>query len=111
MMKGIKVMKQKAGNTLYIRLDFKIGDEWESEQEAMESLEYLQKLTKERYLKAGLLGDLEAQIFDGALVIFEAKSYEEAEELVKNDPIIKKGFYRYELYKWNIQLVSGEEGE
>lgn len=104
-------MKLKEGSILYARLDFKIGEEWETEKEAMESMEYLQNLAKDRYLEAGLLGDLEAQKFEGALVIFEASSYEEAEELTNNDPIIKKGFYRYELYKWNIGLVSDKVGK
>ena len=97
-------MKLKEGNVLYVRTDYKIGEEQETEQDGMDSFNYLQAVAKERYLVAGVFGDMELGIIDGAMVLFEAKDLEEAKKISDEDPIISRGFYRYELRKWNIML-------
>ena len=98
-------MELKEGMALYVRLDFKIGEEMETEQDGMDTFNYLQSVAKERYLVAGILGDMEAGVFEGAMVLFEAKDMEEAKAIADADPIISRGFYRYELYKWNIMMA------
>ena len=99
-------MGLKEGTTLYVRADYKIEGKDETEQEAMECFEYLQNLSKERYLVTGLFGDMEMGCVDGAMVIFEAKDMEEAKRISDADPIISGGFYRYELRQWNVMLTS-----
>jgi YCII-related domain. len=99
-------MKLKEGNELYVRIDYKAGEKEETEQDALDSMAYSQKISKERYLLAGLFGEMETGKIDGAMLIFEAKDFEEAEKIAYNDPIIERGFYRCELHKWNIVLSS-----
>jgi len=101
-------MKLKEGSVLYVRLDYKIEGKQESEQDGMDCYMYLQNIAKERYLVAGMFGDMELMQMDGAMMIFEAKDMEEAKEITNNDPIISRGFYCYELYKWNVSLVPAE---
>lgn len=104
-------MNLKEGSTLYVRIDFKIGNEEETEQDAQECMEYLQHIAKERYLIAGLLGNMEMGSMDGAMLLFEAKDLEEAQKISNNDPIIKKGFYRCEVRQWNIMLIAESENK
>lgn len=99
-------MKIEAGNTLYVRRDIKIGEDVASEQDAMDSMAYLQEIAKERYLVAGLFGNMELEEIDGAMILFEARDQAEAEAITNEDPIIQRGFYRYELCAWHVMLSS-----
>ena len=49
------------GNVLYVRIDSKAGTMQESEQDAMDSMAYLEKIARERYLVAGVFGDMETE--------------------------------------------------
>lgn len=42
----------------------------------------------------------------GAMILFEAKNMEDAKALCDSDPLMKRGLYRYELYKWNMMIAS-----
>ena len=97
-------MNLKEGSVLYVRIDYKTGDKQESEQDGIDTMEYLQSIAKERFLIAGLLGSIEA--CDGAMILFEAKDLEEAQVIANNDPIIKRGFYRCEIHQWNLLILS-----
>lgn len=99
-------MKLKEGSKIYVRIDYKIGDQHETEQDAQDCMDYLQRMAKERYLIAGMLGDMEKMQMDGAMLLFEAKDLEEAKEIAEADPIIQRGFYRCVVYQWNIVLLS-----
>ena len=99
-------MNLKEGSVLYVRIDYKAGEKSETEQDAMDSMNYLQNIAKERYLVAGLFGDMETEKIDRAMILFEAKDLEEAKKIANNDPIIERGFYRCQLYKWNVMLLS-----
>ena len=87
-------MNLKEGSVLYARIDYKIGDRQETEQDAMDSMEYLQKIAAERYLAAGVFGNMELGTMDGAMVLFEAKDLAEAQKIANDDPIIQRGYYR-----------------
>ena len=99
-------MNLKEGSMLYVRIDYKAGEKDETEQDAMDSMDYLQNIAKERYLVAGLFGDMEIEKIDGAMILFEAKDLEEAQKIANNDPIIVRGFYKCQLYKWNVMFLS-----
>lgn len=43
----------------------------------------------------------------GGLVIYRASSYEEVEDLVKQDPYIVHGARTYEIHEWDIVLADG----
>ena len=64
-------MSLKEGSVLFARIDYKIGDSQETEQDAIDSMEYLQKIARERYLAAGVFGNMELGTMDGAMVLFE----------------------------------------
>ncbi len=95
---------------LYARIDYKIGDRQETEQDAMDSMEYLQKIAAERYLAAGVFGNMELGTMDGAMVLFEAKDLAEAQKIANDDPIIQRGYYRCDVYQWNVMLLSKNAG-
>lgn len=99
-------MKLKEGSVLYVRIDYKIGDKQETEQDARDCMEYLQSIAQKRYLIAGLIGNMEMKSVDGAMMLFEAKDIEEAQQIANNDPIIQRGFYRCEVHQWNVMLLS-----
>lgn len=99
-------MKLNEGSTLYVRIDYKIGDKQETEKDGQDCMEYLQNLAKERYLIAGLLGNMEMESVDGAMLLFEAKDIDEAQKIANSDPIIQRGFYRCEVHQWNVMLLS-----
>lgn len=95
----------KAGSVIFVRTDIKMGNELVTDEIGMASAEYLQKLAKERYLVAGVFGDMEKEEVDGAMLLFEARDIAEAQKLSDEDPIIKSGLYRYELKQWNVMIV------
>ena len=103
-------MNLKEGSVLYARIDYKIGDRQETEQDAMDSMEYLQKIAAERYLAAGVFGNMALGTMDGALVLFEAKDLAEAQNIANDDPIIQRGYYRCDVYQWNVMLLSKDAG-
>ena len=103
-------MNLKEGSVLYARIDYKIGDRQETEQDAMDSMEYLQKIAAERYLAAGVFGNMELGTMDGAMVLFEAKNLAEAQKIANDDPIIQRGYYRCDVYQWNVMLLTKNAG-
>lgn len=48
----------KSGKTLFVRIDFKNGEDEVSEKVAIDSAAYLKQLSEERYLTAGVFGDM-----------------------------------------------------
>ena len=99
-------MSLKEGSVLFARIDYKIGDSQETEQDAIDSMEYLQKIARERYLAAGVFGNMELGTMDGAMVLFEAADLQEAQKIANDDPIIQRGYYRCDVYQWNVMLLS-----
>lgn len=99
-------MKLKEGSILYARIDYKTGDKEETHQDALDSMEYLQNIARERYLLAGVFGNMELEEMDGAMMLYEAKDLAEAQAIAQNDPIIARGFYRFEVYQWNLMILS-----
>ena len=99
-------MSLKEGSVLFARIDYKIGDKQETEQDAIDSMEYLQKIARERYLAAGVFDNMELGTMDGAMVLFEAADLQEAQKIANDDPIIQRGYYRCDVYQWNVMLLS-----
>ena len=104
-------MKLKEGSVLYVRTDYAIEGKEAAYQDITDSVAYLQGLASQRYLLAGVLGDIETQAIDGGLAVYEAKDLEEAKKLAQEDPLISRGFYRAEVRKWNIMILPQEDSE
>ncbi|MBB2181387.1 hypothetical protein H0486_00565 [Lachnospiraceae bacterium MD1] len=90
----------KKGNKLYVRIDYRTDRDF-TEQDFQEHLAYVESVACERYLVGGGFSNT-----DGGMLLFEAQSYEEAEQIVQNDPLIQRGIYRYELYVWDLVVLS-----
>ena len=99
-------MNLKEGSTLYARIDYKIGDNQETEQDVLDCMEYLQSIAKERYLVAGVFGNMDMEEMDGAMILFEANDLEQAQEIANGDPLIQRGFYDCKVYQWNIMFLT-----
>jgi uncharacterized protein YciI len=101
-------MNLKEGSVLYVRIDSRVKMKAAMPQDTMDSMVYLQGLAKERFLLAGIFGDLEARNIDGAMVIYEAKDLAEAKKLAEDDPIVERGFYKTQVQEWNLLILSSD---
>ncbi|GAB3069122.1 YciI family protein [Virgibacillus ainsalahensis] len=74
-------------------------DEEKSKQYRPQHLEYLDEKGKEGHVFA------KGRFTDGAggLVIYKADSYEEVEEIVKQDPYVVSGARGYEIHEWEMR--------
>ena len=91
----------KQGDKLFVRIDFKNETPKRTEQDLQDHIKYVNKIASERYFIAGSFTDTH-----GGMIIFAANDYKEAKSLMDKDPIIERGFYRYELHEWNLLIVS-----
>jgi len=73
-----------------------------TEEKVSEHFTYLQKLLKKG--KLTMAGRF-SEVLIG-LVMLEAKSREEALDIMKNDPAVKAGIFHAELYPWTIALKA-----
>lgn len=94
----------KKGDKLFVRIDYKIGDIKPTERDFNAHIEYLTKVADKRYFSGGGFSNA-----PGGMIMFKAKNLEEAKEICDNDPIIKRNFYRYELFEWDLVIVSDAE--
>lgn len=99
----------KTGSMVFVRTDYRTGESEVSEQVAMDSAAYLKQLSEERYLTAGVFGNMETEEIDGAMVIFEAVDLAEAQAISDKDPVIESGLYRYELKQWHVMIAPTEK--
>lgn len=86
---------------LYVRIDYKIGEKDLTNQEFQDHLTYVENVAKERYLIGGGFSNT-----NGGMILFEAGNFEEAQKIAQNDPIIKKGFYRCDIFEWDLVILS-----
>ena len=72
-------------------------------------LRYLKDLLKdERLLLAGRTADINEKTF--GIVIFEAKTKEEAYSVMMEDPALIEGIMEGEVYPYKVALMSGTGG-
>jgi len=99
-------MKLEQGSKLFVRIDYKIEGKELTHQDYEDCLIYLKNVARERYFIGGVFSNV-----DGAMCLIEAENFEEAQEIARNDPLIERGLYRYELFEWNLVVLSGDTGE
>jgi uncharacterized protein YciI len=73
-----------------------------TEEKVSEHFKYLQSLLKQGIL---IMAGRFSEVLIG-LSIIEAKSNEEALEIMRNDPAVKAGIFHAELYPWRIALKA-----
>ena len=101
-------MNMKKGSKLFISIDYPTGAmeyNQEAEQAYNDVMAHLNQMAKERFFVGGTIPGIE-----GAMIVFEAENYEEAEKVARmhDCPFVTKGYYRRELHEWNI-VISSED--
>ena len=91
----------KKGDKLFVRIDFKNSDLDLSTEDFEEHVKNLSRIAAERYFVGGGFNNSK-----GGMILFEAKDIEEAKCISEKDPIIEKRFYRFELYEWELFILS-----
>ena len=99
-------MNFKKGRILYVRIDYKTGEKEMTNQDFEDHLTYVNNIAKERFFLGGGFGNI-----DGGMILLEAGSLEEAQKIAHNDPIIERGLYRCDVYKWELVVLSDNIGE
>ena len=94
-------MELKKGAELFVRVDYKVGEKDMTQQDLDDHLAYVRNAAGERYFLGGGFSNT-----DGGMCLFEAANLEEARKFAQNDPIIEKGFYRYEIFEWKLMILS-----
>jgi uncharacterized protein YciI len=96
-----RIMSMKKGSQLYVRIDYRVGEKFFSDQDFQDHLAYVENIAKERYLIGGGFSNT-----DGGMILFEAKNFEEAQKIALHDPLVVRGLYRYELFTWDLVVLS-----
>jgi uncharacterized protein YciI len=91
----------KKGDKLYVRIDYRVGDKSLSDQDFRDHLAYVDNVARERFFIGGGFTNT-----DGGMILFEAEDYEEARKIAQNDPLMERGLYRYELFAWDLVVLS-----
>jgi uncharacterized protein YciI len=90
-------------------LKWKETGKWPDDKEANKALGAHGKYWSEQ-LKAGraiLAGGMKGDYWDNvALIVFEAKSLEEAERIVKSDPAVKAYVFQAQVRPFDVQFIS-----
>lgn len=91
----------KKGDKLFVRVDYKVEESSSSSKDFNDHIEYLSGVASERYFVGGGFSNT-----SGGMIIFEAKDLVEAKEIADKDPLIKRNLYRYELFEWDLVILS-----
>jgi len=94
----------KKGDKLYARIDYRIKGKSLTDLDFQDHMGYVKNIARERYFRGGGFSNI-----DGGMIIFEAENFEEAQGIAQRDPIIEKGFYRYELFTWDLVVLSEDD--
>ena len=99
-------MHMKKGCKLYVRMDYKVGEKDMPRQDFEDHLTYVKNVAKERYFIGGGFSNA-----DGGMILFEAENFEDAQTMAQSDPIMERGLYRYELFVWNLVVLSEDAAD
>ena len=91
----------KTGDKYFVRIDKKLTDQQLDKTTLGSHMAYIRKLASETELYAGGFKG-----FPGGMIVFRAKNFTDADLMCKQDPIVVKGYYSYNLYEWGILLTS-----
>lgn len=89
------------GDRLFVRIDYKNPNLDANSKVFQEHMEYLKNIAKERYFIGGGFNNTR-----GGMILFEAKDMREAKLIATKDPLIERNFYTFELYEWELFILS-----
>ena len=93
-------MQLKKGSKLFVRID-KVGVKNMTQQDFQDHIDYLENIAKDRFFLGGGLLNI-----NGGMILCEAESFEEAQKVFHNDPIIERELYQCEIYEWELVILS-----
>ncbi|MFZ2539360.1 MAG: YciI family protein [Oscillospiraceae bacterium] len=93
-------MQIKKDSILYARMDYRVVGKDLTDQDFQDHLSYVKSVARERYLLGGGFSNA-----DGGMILFEAKNFDEAQNIANNDPIIERGIYRCEIFVWELKVL------
>ncbi len=93
----------QTGKILYVRTDYKIEGTTTSKNDFNDHIDYLKEVSEQRFFMGG--GFVKSP---GGMIVYEADNMIDARVVAENDPLIKRGLYRYELLEWEMVLLSEE---
>ena len=96
----------KKRNKLYVRIDSRNAGKKTTNQDFEDHMLFVNTLANERYFVGGNFSGV-----DGGMILLEAKSIEEARTILQADPIIERGLYTFDLYEWNLVVMSKTEND
>lgn len=91
----------KKGDKLFVRVDHKNPDFNITSQDFQDHVQYLNAVSNERYFAGGGFNNTK-----GGMIIFKANDIHEAKRIAEKDPIIERNFYSYDLYEWELFILS-----
>jgi len=91
----------KKGDKLFVRIDYKNPNLNSTSKDFEEHVQYLQTIANERYFVGGGFNNSK-----GGMILFKAKDINEAKIIAEKDPLIAKNFYSFELYEWELFILS-----
>jgi uncharacterized protein len=94
-------MSMKKDSKLYVRIDYRVGEKNFTDQDFQDHLAYVETVARQRYFIGGGFTNT-----DGGMILFEAENFEEAQKIAQNDPLIERSLYRYELFAWDLVVLS-----
>lgn len=97
-------MRMKKGDKLFARVDYKVEGKAMTDQDITDHLAYVESVAKERYFVGGGFSNI-----DGGLCLFEADNLDAARIITQNDPLIKRGIYKFELFEWDLMVLSEDK--
>ena len=91
----------KKGDKLFVRIDYRIERNIFGPSDFQDHINYLENIASERKFMGGGFENK-----PGGMIVFAAKDLKEATEIADNDPLIKRELYRYELFEWELVILS-----
>lgn len=91
----------KKGDKLFVRIDHRIDGNEFGPTDFDDHVKYLKGVASERYFAGGGFANKV-----GGMITYKAKDLDEAKEVADNDPLIKRNLYTYELFEWDLVIVS-----
>lgn len=91
----------KKGDILFVRIDHRIEGNEFGPTDFDDHIKYLKRVASERYFVGGGFSNTV-----GGMIVFKAKNLAEAKEVAENDPLIKRNLYTYELFEWDLVILS-----
>lgn len=91
----------KKSDKLFVRIDYKNPDLDFTPEDFENHVKYLKTIASERYFIGGGFNNTR-----GGMILFKAKDMDEAKEIAEKDPLIEKRFFAFELYEWELFILS-----